>query len=266
MRITTLIENLVYRKDLLAEHGLSLYLETDKKKILFDTGQSGHFIHNADVLGIDLTAVDAVVISHGHYDHTGGLYTFLEMNSKALVYIKKDAFEQKYHGTDKFIGVKYNPMLDKRIVYVESPIELDEGIFIMPDIQIVNPIDTHFNHFTIKTPAGFIDDTFNDELFLAIRRNNELSVLSSCSHRGITNIAHTAMNHFNIPVVRIIGGFHIRNCTFGQLETITSYLKSISIKSIGVCHCTGVEQYAELLLHFKTSVFYNHTGYSMVIS
>ena len=83
MRIITLIENVINSGNLQAEHGLSLYIETDKQKILFDTGQSDMFIQNAHKLGVNIEDIDSLVLSHGHYDHTGGLYTFLEKNSKA---------------------------------------------------------------------------------------------------------------------------------------------------------------------------------------
>ena len=262
MRIVTLIENLVYQQGLLAEHGLSYYIETGHKKILFDTGQSGNFLVNAIMLGIDISDIDTVIISHGHYDHTGGLYPFLKVNHKATVYIKKEAFNPKFHGTEKFIGIVYDSLLlDARINYITGITEIDKDIFIMPDIPIKNPLDTNFHNFKISTPHGFENDEFNDELFLAIINKSEVSVISSCSHRGITNIIDAAINHFRLPVNMVIGGFHIRNCGAGQLEVITMYLERFSVKSIGVCHCTGVEKYAELVCNFKARVFYNHTGY-----
>ena len=266
MQIITLIENLVYQQGLIAEHGLSFYIETGSRKILFDTGQSGNFMLNAKVLGIDISQIDTVVISHGHYDHMGGLYPFLQENKKAKVYVKKEAFFKKFHGTERFIGMPYDPLLlDGRIEYVTGMVEIDKAIYIMPEIPINNPLDNNFNRFWINRAEGFYHDEFNDELYLAVTVNNELSIISSCSHRGITNIIEAAFNHFNLPINRILGGFHIRNCGAGQLETLKLYLERFSVKSIGICHCTGVEQYAELFCHFSTKVFYNHTGYKIEI-
>ncbi len=264
MRIITLIENLVYKQNLVAEHGLSYYIETGQKKILFDTGQSNNFLNNAKTLGIDISDIDAVIISHGHYDHIGGLYPFLKVNHKAKVYIKKEAFYLKFNGTERFIGIGYDSyLLEGRITYVTGITEIDRNVFIMPDISINNPVDTNFHNFKVSTSHGFENDEFNDEVFLAIVKNRELSILSSCSHRGITNIIDAAVNHFSLPVNRVIGGFHIRNCGAGQMKAIMMCLDRFSVKSIGVCHCTGVEKYAELVCSLGQRVFYNHTGYTI---
>lgn len=95
MRIVTLIENLVYKQGFIAEHGLAIFIETENRKILFDTGQSGLFLQNAQKLGIAIDDIDGLVLSHGHYDHTGGLYPFLEKNSKAKIFAKKRHFHSK---------------------------------------------------------------------------------------------------------------------------------------------------------------------------
>ncbi len=261
IKIVTLIENLVYKEGLFAEHGLAFYIETGNKKILFDTGQSELFLQNAKTMGIDFGDIDAVVISHGHYDHTGGLNTFLKVNSKAKIYIKKEAFMQKYLDNERFIGMLFDPLLtDARVEYVNKITEIDIGIFIMPDIPVINKIDTNFSRFKIRMPEGFENDVFKDELFLAITVNNKLSIISSCSHRGITNIVAAAIKHFNLPVNLILGGFHIKDCSTSQYVTITNYLEEISPKLIGVCHCTGIDKYADLKYSLNAEVFYNYTG------
>ena len=101
MRITALVENTVGNGCVECEHGLSLYIETEKHKILFDMGQSALFLQNARALGVDIAAVDMAVLSHGHYDHGGGLSAFLQANTNAPVYISRYAFEPHYNGTEK---------------------------------------------------------------------------------------------------------------------------------------------------------------------
>jgi 7,8-dihydropterin-6-yl-methyl-4-(beta-D-ribofuranosyl)aminobenzene 5'-phosphate synthase len=185
----------------------------------------------------------------------------LKVNHKAKVFIKKEAFIKKYSGNERFIGMESDPkLLADRIEYVNDIIEIDKGIFIMPDIPVVNDIDTNFNRFKIKKSEGFEIDEFNDELFLAITGNNELSIISSCSHRGITNIVATAIKHFNLPVHLILGGFHIMDSSPEQYLKIIHYLRQVSPKLIGVCHCTGVDKYAAMKYTLDTEVFYNYTG------
>ncbi len=261
MKIVTLIENLVYKRDLVAEHGLSFYIETENKKILFDTGQSAAFMQNAKLLGIDISSIDIVIISHGHFDHTGGIEPFLKENTKAKIHIKKEALTPKYHGTERFIGMPGNISLySDRINYVTDLTEIDNKVFIVSDIPIINKDDTNFVPFKIKGQNGFENDEFSDELFLALQHKDELSIITSCSHRGITNIVHATINNFNLPVNFIIGGFHIKDCGKTQYESIVNYLKEIKPKSIGVCHCTGVERYADIRNECKAHVFYNYTG------
>lgn len=265
IRIITLIENLVYHQGLTAEHGLSLYIETPNKKILFDTGQSGFFMQNARHMGIALENVDVLVLSHGHYDHTGGLYPFLLQNKKATVHIKKGLFDPKYNGT-RFIGTQYDEaLLEGRITYVNSKTELDKGIFIMPDIHIHNPSDTHFRNLQKKTGENIVEDSFTEELYLAIEKNGKLSVLTGCSHRGITNILTSAQNHFKLPLHLVLGGFHMKGCSADQRKDINNYLEKNNPHSIGVCHCTGVQEYARLISKKNLSVFYNHTGYDLEV-
>jgi len=262
MKITTLVENHVYNAGLFAENGLSILIDTGTKKILFDTGQSDIFIKNAHYLSIDLTEIDTVVISHGHYDHTGGLYPFLSLNSKAKVYVKKEAFIPKYKGEKNFIGTKYDSLvLDERVIYVEKITEIERGIFIMPDIKIYNNVDTSFKEFKILQCDNFVDDTFEDELFLAIKKNGKISILSSCSHRGITNIIQTTLDHFKKKSINLIeGGFHLKNSGAIQFTIVSDYLKQLQPESIGICHCTGLDKYADLLYGVDSKVFYNFTG------
>ncbi|MBN1157930.1 MAG: MBL fold metallo-hydrolase [Bacteroidales bacterium] len=261
MRITTLCENLTYQAGLLAEHGLSLLIEINSKKILFDTGQGNALIHNARILGIDLNDVDDVVISHGHYDHVGGLKTFSEMNGKARVYLKKEALSDKLKGAHKDIGVMFPRVaLKKRIVLVKEPVEIEKDVFIMPDIPINNSADTGFSGFITNTGNGFRPDEFEDELYLTMVHNGKISVISGCSHRGISNILLAAKDYFKLPVHMVLGGFHLKGCTEGQYRCVVDSLRQISPDRIGVCHCTGVEKYCDLRRDCGDIVFYNSCG------
>lgn len=266
MKITTLIENLVYQQGLVAEHGLSIYIETDKRKILFDTGQSGLFLQNAQKLGVEIEDIDFLVLSHGHYDHTGGLYPFLEANHKATVYAKREIFTPKYHGHKRFIGVVQDEKLLKdRFVPIDTITKLDDGVFIMPEIVIHNPADIHFHGMFKKVDDHFIPDEFNDELFLAIKQDDQIHVVTACSHRGVTNICTTATEYFGLPVGLILGGFHTKNSSADQVDMIVDYFGQLKPKSIGTCHCTGVDKYAEIHNDIGSNVFYNFTGNTITL-
>jgi len=266
MRIVTLIENLVYQNGLVAEHGLSIYIETENCKILFDTGQSGLFLQNAFTLGIKIEEIESLVLSHGHYDHTGGLYSFLEKNSKAKIYAKNSIFTPKYSGNSRFIGTPENEeRLNNRMIYVDSITEIAENIFIVTDIPISNSIDTHFNGMYKKADGNFIPDEFDDELFLLFKHNNKINIITACSHRGITNICKTATEHFDLPIGLILGGLHMKNSTIEQNEHLIQFFRQIQPESLGVCHCTGIERFAELRKDLESDVFYNFTGNEVVI-
>jgi 7,8-dihydropterin-6-yl-methyl-4-(beta-D-ribofuranosyl)aminobenzene 5'-phosphate synthase len=261
MKIITLIENMVNSGDLHGEHGLSLYIETSDQKILFDTGQSGMFLQNAKTLGILIEEIDSLVLSHGHYDHTGGLYPFLEKNSKAKVYAKRNIFIPKYKNKKQFIGtVNKEELLKNRLVYIDSITEIANNLFLMPEINIYNSVDTNFESFTRKVGNKHATDYFDDELFMVIKQPKHINIITACSHRGISNICTTATDHFKLPVDLILGGFHMKECKVEQYVDITHYFRLLQPKSIGVCHCTGIEKFADLYRECQAHLFYNFTG------
>ena len=131
MRVTCLIENTTDRPDMHAEHGMSLYLETASHRILFDTGQTGAFADNAETLGIDLSQVDTVILSHGHYDHGGGLKRFFSLNRTSPVYISPHAFEPHYHGPDRYIGLDPELRAYDRFIPVDGDRQLDGELTIL---------------------------------------------------------------------------------------------------------------------------------------
>ena len=266
MKIVTLIENLVYKKGLFAEHGLSIYIETENKRILFDAGQSGLFLKNAKTLGIQVKNIDALVLSHGHYDHTGGLYHFLEINSKAKVYAKSQLFTPKYSGRNRFTGTLFNKeLLKNRLVNVDTITEIAENIFLIPEIDIRDSNDTHFKGMNKKVNNKFVPDEFEDELFMVIRQNDKINIITACSHRGITNICNAATEYFKVPVGLILGGFHLKDCSVEQFSQNMEYFRILKPESIGACHCTGIEKYAEMYHECETHLFYNRVGDEIMI-
>lgn len=261
-RITTLAENLVYGKGLQGEHGLSLFVETPDCRLLFDTGASDLFIHNARLLGIDLSQVDYLILSHGHRDHTGGLRHFLKVNSKAKVICKKEIFYRKFKN-DRENGMRSSSLFDQsRFQFVNRTTEIVPGVYVYPEWPITDPTDTHFEQFLIEKNGNRCPDTFEDELALVLKSDHSVSVLSACSHRGITNILRVVRADYpQLPFDLVLGGFHIRMAGDSKYAPINAYLKQYTPKRLGVCHCTGVDQYALFHRDFEQEVFYNHTGW-----
>jgi 7,8-dihydropterin-6-yl-methyl-4-(beta-D-ribofuranosyl)aminobenzene 5'-phosphate synthase len=265
MTITVLIENLVYQKQLIAEHGLSFHIEHEEKIFLFDTGQGENFIHNANKLAIDLAKVDFLIISHGHYDHIGGIHSFLKINNKAKILLKKQALYPKYKNKE-FIGLTDIGHLPKeRIEFIDSVREVGENLFVMPNIKEYYAIDTHKKDFNYQILNEVLPDTFDDELFLCYQKINELTVLSSCSHNGITNIVDTAKNYFKNPVTNVLGGFHTKEATDEKMSHIINYLNENKITNLQVCHCTGIDKYVQLKQVCSATIKYLSTGNKVII-
>lgn len=265
-QLTTLVENGVYGRKLQAEHGLSIYIETPSGKVLFDTGASDLFIRNARLLHIDLQEVDYLILSHGHSDHTGGLRYFLQFNGHAAVVCKRGVLAPKFKD-DRENGMKHTDALDlARFRFIEEQTELLPGVVLFPQLPIVNPADTHFDHFFVQLPGGRMADTFEDELAVALVGEEGMAVISACSHRGITNMLRTVCCAYPHRQLRLLmGGFHIHGAGEEKYRPIVSYLQEHLPEQIGVCHCTGVDQYASFCRDLGSRVFYNHTGHVMQV-
>ncbi len=260
-RITTLIENLVYGEGLSAEHGLSLFIETGSSKILFDTGQSGKFADNASLLGIDLSCTDAVVLSHGHYDHSGGVQRFMDMGGEVPLYFKQEACMKKIDGKNRSIGLRFEPSeYRQRIRFVSDTCEPYSGVVLVSHIPIVHTDDTHFRNFFLLEGGVRKADTFEDELFVALVEKDSVSVVSGCSHRGISNILERTKELFGLPIDLVMGGFHLGGAEPEALEQMVALFERESVRRIGVCHCSGVDAFAYLKKRLGDRVFYNHTG------
>lgn len=235
MKLTVLAENTACREDLLAEHGLSLYMETGAYRILFDMGQTDAFARNAQTLGIDLSQVDFAVLSHGHYDHGGGLETFLRINSKAPVYVHQRAFDEHYNGTRKYIGLDPSLKENDRIVFTEGCRQLAPGI----TLQDCGSENWCFDACGLmeKHAEVFLPDSFAHEQYLEVTEGEKRFLFSGCSHRGIRNIAR----HFSTDV--LVGGFHLNKVENRELlHEIGKDLRSInSLYYTG--HCTGNAQF-----------------------
>ena len=259
MKLVCLMENISHRDDLQCQHGLSLYIETERHKILVDSGANALFAENAEVLGVDLSQVDIAVLSHGHYDHAGGLSRFLELNHTAKLYIKQEAFENYCHPIRKIIesetsseeAYKYigidNVKLQTgsltakelknhpQVVLVSGDMKIDEELSLMTGItgRVCFPSTNH--SLLVRTEDGYQQDDFQHEQSLVISEGDKRVLISGCAHCGIVNILNQYRKLYGEDPDVAVSGFH--------LERKNPYTKEQRAE---------VEQLAVELLNFKT--------------
>jgi len=246
MKIITLVENTTNDKSLKPKHGLSIYIETPKHKVLFDLGPKDTFIHNAQKLGIDLAEVDTVVISHGHFDHGGALANFLKVNSKAKVYIHRLAFEAHYIKVliaKIYIGLDKKLEGNSRFVLTDETTRIDDELFIFSDVEGI--FNTKSNNVLLKkTTNGYIKDDFSHEQNLIVTTEDKTVLFSGCSHKGIANILRTARKH-QPTIQSVFGGFHLYNPATKSteppevLQQLATELSAHRDVVFYTGHCTG---------------------------
>lgn len=257
MKIVTLIENTALRDDLTAEHGLSLYIETEKHRILFDAGQSGAFADNAEKLGVDLSKVDICILSHGHYDHGGGLERFMEINDHAPIYLNRHVFGEYYNAQGKFIGLPPLPFSD-RFVFTDDLHIVDETLSLhtcnpWPRTHVTDPFG-----LTMVQQGKQQPDDFRHEQYLLLLEGEKRVLVSGCSHKDVLNL----QLWFRPDV--LIGGFHTMKMALDgpdgvKLDAMAAQLmKSPTRHFTG--HCTGEAQYAFLKERMGEQLQALHTG------
>lgn len=263
MKIHVLVENTSITPNLQTEHGLSLYIETVNHKILFDTGQTGLFARNARLLDIDLTAVDLAVISHGHYDHGGGISHFLEMNNSAPVYLNKKVFGSYYNSFEKYIGLDTELASNERLIFVDNALQIDEELSLFSCNDKDRPYPANPSGLQKMCGCQLAPDDFLHEQYLLISENNKRILVSGCSHKGILNI----MNWFEPDV--LIGGFHFMKLDpDGEGRAVLENSADILYHYDAIyytCHCTGERQYAFLKEKMGSRLHYLATGAQIIL-
>lgn len=268
MRIVTLCENrLEPCFGLKASHGLSLYIEYEGHKILYDLGQDDVYIKNAKLLNIDLSQCDNVIISHGHLDHAGGLMYLDSLEDKVI--IDKTAFLERKRviGNEKRdIGVsnvlsKYRDLGSD----IDKAFELHKGVWCVPRVQLPSDYKSmEKGLFVIDEMGNMKDDTFQDEISLALESTDGLYIVSGCSHRGTINIIKECMKVTKQDKVHtFIGGLHLNFAPKEEIEKVLYLLKELDVKRFVVGHCTGWRAISmmEEILGSSVEIIYNYTGY-----
>lgn len=258
MKLITLMENTAGRDDLIAEHGLSLYMEACGKKILFDAGQTGAFADNAENLGVDLTKVDLAILSHGHYDHSGGMLRFLEINKTAKLYVHRDAFAPHFNSTGAYIGPDPALLDTGRVIFNPGMLELGDGLMLTDYVHAPRYYPLDSAGLQMEENRQKMPEDFRHEQYLLIREGETCICISGCSHKGIANITKWAD-----PDI-LVGGFHFMNIDpvspeKSRLdEAAQTLLESKAVFYTG--HCTGLAPFDYLKNIMGDRLHYISTG------
>ncbi len=277
MKVISLVENLGLqdRKHFRTEHGLSLFISSKEHQILFDTGISGSFHLNAQKLNVNTANVTLAVISHHHFDHGGGLKTFLEANHQARVYLRKSGTEQFF--LDIFGLYRRRVGLDEtlfrlhpqRFVHVSQFSEIAPGVYILTKINKRYPMPKGNRHLFMGAGSSKRLDDFGHELILVIKQSTGLMVFTGCSHHGILNMLDAVLEHFPGQTIQaVFGGFHLIDLPLinsmagskADVEELGKTLLMYPIEKVYTGHCTGIRAYRILKVILGSKLQYFATG------
>ena len=275
LEITILSENTVGgTQGLIGEWGLSMLVEAAGRKILFDTGGRGSLVPNASALGLDLKLVDALVLSHGHYDHTGGMQSFLRLRGKTQIYAHSKIFAGHYSSPEqpRYIGVPYTreelESLGAEFILLDEPREIYPGVWVSGEIPRVTDFEkVEERLFCLEGNKKIIPDPFQDDMSLFCVIHNSLVIVLGCAHAGLVNIVEHARNVTGInKVYGIIGGTHLGPASDIQQEATIAFLQSLDLQFLAANHCTGLPMITRLANIFGSRFHFAPTGASFIFS
>ncbi len=253
MKLTVLVDNnTLIDEYLIGEPGVSYYIECDELKILFDVGYSDVFIKNAQILNVDLTSIDKIILSHGHNDHTWGLNhlsqyydRIIKKTERKIDIISHPAALMPKYFEAKPIGMNHRQdeieYFFRKVCTIE-PLKLSNNITFLGQIPRINKFEAQnpVGH-THDADGKLIDDYVLDDSALVIKTKKGLIIITGCSHAGICNIIEYAKKVTGVSQVNsVIGGFHLLNADKKLLDETGQYLKSISAETLYPCHCTDL--------------------------
>ena len=261
MKICFLTENKTEHEGILAEHGLSLYIETGGKKILFDSGATDTFAHNAEKMNIDLSAVDFAMVSHGHYDHTGGFPLFMKINDKAPLYLHRNAM-RKSHGTENgrieknHCGIRWSEeefsSMEKRIVRTDGPVKITNDIIITGTVPKAEGFVPSERFYYRDESGEFVEDDMSHEQCLVIRENGGLYIFSGCCHRGAVSSLKAGQRMFpGMPVKLFAAGMHLYGADEETRKAVIDTMQKEAVEKIMPVHCTGIRAICEMKERWK---------------
>ena len=272
MRIINLMENTEGIDGCVYAHGLSFYIETSGHKLLMDLGPSEDTIKNAAVLGVDLSSVDTVILSHGHYDHSGGIIPFTKINDHALIYMQESAIKDYYadDGKDvlerfRYIGINKEIETLPQVRFLNGDAVIDDELEIFTIHYRSNELPFTNKRLLVRVGNEYMNDDFNHEHFLVIRQEGKTVLISGCAHNGILNILDAYKDKYGKAPDMVVSGFHLMKKTeysekeMEEIKNIAYELKDYPTKFV-TCHCTGLAAFDIMKNIMGDRIEYVHSG------
>jgi 7,8-dihydropterin-6-yl-methyl-4-(beta-D-ribofuranosyl)aminobenzene 5'-phosphate synthase len=275
-RITTLAENTAGMRDIIAEWGFSALVETGEMTVLLDAGCGHGIIHNADLLGADLDSIDAIVISHAHQDHTGGLRQVLRRIGKDMeVIAAPNLWEERYSSKGvarpRYNGIPFTRAelegLGARFTMTQEPVELTENIKTTGEVPVVTDFErVGSDYLLVRVGDGYQEDTFPDDRALIVKSKEGLVVILGCAHRCIINTLYHAQRLAGVHEIHtVVGGCHLIDAPEERIRRTIDALKELDVKRIGVSHCTGLKAGAMMAHELGERFFFNMAGTRVIV-
>jgi 7,8-dihydropterin-6-yl-methyl-4-(beta-D-ribofuranosyl)aminobenzene 5'-phosphate synthase len=259
--VTALVEDTVNGRELQAEHGLAFYIRSGGRCFLFDTGQSDLLLNNARTLSVDLKNVEAIGLSHGHYDHTGGLVTARNLAPKARLYLHPAALAPKFagnpDGSSRSVGMAEASVQAVRhagdlVVWTTRPTEVLDGIFMTGEIPRQNRFEDTGGRFFLDEDCGKPDPLLDDQALFFDTRDG-LVIIVGCAHAGVVNtLSHVQQITGGRPIHAVVGGFHLLAASDERMAETLAALKNWGIQRIAAAHCTGTSAIVQLWTAFPS--------------
>jgi 7,8-dihydropterin-6-yl-methyl-4-(beta-D-ribofuranosyl)aminobenzene 5'-phosphate synthase len=272
-KITVLCENTVQIPGLLGEHGFSALVETPEVTVLFDTGQGFSLVQNALRLQKDLKTVSQLVLSHGHFDHTGGLLAFLGVHGPCPIVAHPDVLAERFRWMP--VGQEEKPVsigIPWREAYVTSRgarfqwqkgfTEIAPNLYVTGEVPRKTAFETGDPKFVVRQEGNWVADNFLDDYSLVLKTPKGLVVLLGCAHAGLINILEHAIEQTGIDRIHaILGGTHLGFSPQAQLDGTVRELKRFQVDHLAVSHCTGLSPIARLASDFGTAFRFAPVGF-----
>lgn len=268
VEVLILVENTTPVPDFCAEYGFSALISVDNKTFLFDTGSNDALLKNSHLAGVDLAQVKDLIISHGHFDHTGGVIPFVQLGKERRIYAHSNIFTPRYSLTgDKLrdIGVKFDKLEllanDIELITTDGYTEIWPSVFVTGEIPRITDYEDVGGNFLVKCDGKLIADNIPDDMSMVINHPDGLIIISGCAHAGIINtIEYARKKSGRSEVLAFIGGTHLMKASEERLAKTVSALRNYNMEKIIVSHCTGFNATVRLFNEFGSKLVKGETS------